>query len=179
MALTLTDHAAKGLDLAICEGHHRIQTEETCQFDLISRALVFRFRQKQACRAESGQGGGSALVIALGVKGRRSYLLEFESGARLPPQSADIPLHRPPRRPVALGHELPPELLGVPTAGVPPPSQVRGEGRDEGLPAVPRPLPFGGWGMARYLYTVGRLTWSCRAMAATPRCWACNRWIWW
>jgi hypothetical protein len=42
-----------------------------------------------------------------------------------------------------LGHQLPPELLGVAAAGIPPPSQIRGEGRHEGLAAVPRPLPFG------------------------------------
>jgi len=45
------DYAAKGLDLTRGEGHHRFQTEETRQVDLISRVLVCRFRQKQACRA--------------------------------------------------------------------------------------------------------------------------------
>jgi hypothetical protein len=37
----------------------------------------------------------------------------------------------------------------------------------------------GGWDIARDRYTVGRLPWTCRAMAAIPTCGACTRWIWW
>ena len=35
-----------------------------------------------------------------------------------------------------------------------------------------------GIGRKRSGRTVGRLTWTRRAMAATPRCWACNRRMW-
>jgi hypothetical protein len=143
VALAFTDHAAEGLDLVIRAGHDRIEAEETRQEGPIGRAPVLRFRQKQAGRSEGGQWGGAALVMVLRIEGRRRHLSEFEPGARLPPQLADVPRHRPPRRPVPLPHELPPELLGVATAGIPPPSQIRGERRDQGLPAMPWPLPLG------------------------------------
>jgi hypothetical protein len=81
--------------------------------------------------------------MVLRIEGHRRHLAQFAPGARLPPSLADVPPHRPSRRPVPLGHQLPPELLGIPTAGIPPPSQVRGKGRDQGRPAVPRPLPLG------------------------------------
>ena len=133
----LTDHATEGLDLMIRAGHPRIEAAEVRQEGLIGRAPVFRFRRKQACRTEGGQREGAALGMVLGIEGRRRGLAKLEPGARLPPQSAGVPLHRPPRRLVALRHELPLELSGVPTAGIPPPSQVRGEGRDQGPAAVP------------------------------------------
>jgi len=75
IAVMLTDHATEGLDLMIHAGHHRVNAEEVRQEGLIGRAPVFRFRQKQACRMEGGQGGGAALVMVLGIEGRRRLLI--------------------------------------------------------------------------------------------------------
>jgi hypothetical protein len=132
----LTDHATEGLDLMIRAGHRRIEAEEMRQEGLIGRALVFRSRQKQAGCSEGGQWRGAALVLLLRIEGRRRGLATLEPSTRLPPQLTNVPLDRPPCRLVPLRHELPPELLRVPTAGVPPPSQIWGEGRHEGLPAM-------------------------------------------
>jgi hypothetical protein len=82
---TLTDHAAKGLDLLIGVGHHRIEAEEMCQVGLIGRGPLVRLRQKQAGRAECGQWRGTPLVLILCIEGRRRGLAKLAPGARLPP----------------------------------------------------------------------------------------------
>jgi hypothetical protein len=63
VASTRTDHAAQGLDLVLCEGHDWIETEETRQLGLISRAPILRFREKQACGPEGCQGRGRAFQM--------------------------------------------------------------------------------------------------------------------
>jgi hypothetical protein len=69
--------------------------------------------------------------MVLRISRRRRHLAEFEPGPCLPPQVADVPFDGPARRPMPLGHELPPALLGVVTASIPPPSQIRGRARPE------------------------------------------------
>ena len=78
-----------------------------------------------------------ALIMVLRIKERGGRLAEFEPGACLPPQLADVPLHRPPCRLVPLRHELPPELLGIATPSIPSPSQVWDERPDQERSAVP------------------------------------------
>jgi hypothetical protein len=58
VASMLTDHAAKNLDLVLCAGHDWIETEETRQLGLISRAPIRRFGEQQTCGPEGWQGRG-------------------------------------------------------------------------------------------------------------------------
>jgi hypothetical protein len=106
--VAVTDQAAAGLDLVIRAGPDRIEAEEMRQEGLLGRAPVFRCRKHQACRSEGAQGGGTALGMVRRVEGRQRPGAAFAPGTRLPPPSTDVALHRPPRRPVPLGHARPP-----------------------------------------------------------------------
>jgi hypothetical protein len=65
--------------------HDWIEVEEVRQEGLIGWTVILRFSEKQAYRTEGGQWGGTALVMVLGIEGRRRGLAELEPGARLPP----------------------------------------------------------------------------------------------
>ena len=72
----------------------------------IGRALFFCFGEKQARSVARRHWSGTALGVLLIIPRRRGYPAKFESGARLSPQLADVPLDRPLQLLVA--------LLGVP-----------------------------------------------------------------
>jgi hypothetical protein len=85
VALTPADHAAEGLELVTGACDHGIEAREVREEDPITWTVLPRFRQKEAGRSESGQGGGTAFVLVLGIKGCRWRLAKLEPGACLTP----------------------------------------------------------------------------------------------
>jgi hypothetical protein len=85
VTLTPADHAAEGLDLVTGACDHGIEAQEVREEDLITWTVLPRFRQKEAGRSESGQGGGTAFVLGLGIEGCRRRLATREPGACLTP----------------------------------------------------------------------------------------------
>jgi len=148
VALPLTNQAAAGLDLVIRERHDRIQTQETRQQGLIGRAPVLRCREQEACGLERCYGGRTTLVMV-----RRDGWWPWGTPARQRCWAWRPPAFHRRRR-----------------------DGVKGATRG-GLRCRDR-CRSGGWRIARDRETVGRLTWTRRAMAAIPKGWACNRCIW-
>jgi hypothetical protein len=109
VASTLVDHAAEGLDLAIGGGHHGIEVEEVRKEGPRGWTWLLRCCEKQACRAQGGSWGRTALVLVLGLAGRRRGLADREPGACLPPQLADVARRR--------AHASSPSTRGAATEG--------------------------------------------------------------
>jgi hypothetical protein len=74
VAVTSTDHATEGLDLMIHTRYVGIEVEEVRKEGPRGWTWLLRCCEDQACRAQGGSWGRTALVLVLGLAGRRRAL---------------------------------------------------------------------------------------------------------